>query len=97
MAVLHSIMYTCAADKILRGDMGITMTSKTLYELNEAVDNLQDGLSPPNLSLNMEDGRQSGNRASNLEEWNFYLQLVLDIVSKAPVLMVSERSNQASK
>ena len=72
--------------------MSVTITSKTLCELNEAVDNLQDGLSPPHLSLDMKDGRPSGSQASDLEEWNFYLQLVLDIVSKAPVLVVSRPS-----
>ncbi|XP_070174710.1 serine/threonine-protein kinase 11-interacting protein-like isoform X2 [Littorina saxatilis] len=74
------------ADNILSGTMGITITSRTLYELNEAVDNLQDGLSPPHLAAEVRG--QGGGRGSELEEWNYHLQLVLDIVSMAPVLVL---------
>ena len=72
--------------------MGITISSKTLHELNEAVDNLQNGLSPPHLSLHIDGSGQAGSRASDLEEWNFHLQLVLDIISKAPILVVSKKT-----
>ncbi|XP_076437348.1 uncharacterized protein LOC143276620 isoform X2 [Babylonia areolata] len=79
------------ADQILSAEMSVTIASTTLYELNKAVDDLQDGLSPPDLSVGVADnGDQSGPgvKATELEEWNFHLQLVLDVISKAPVLVL---------
>ena len=96
LLILLLCLIISAADKILTGEMSVTITTRTLCELNEAVDNLQDGLSPPHLSLDMKDGRPTGRQASDLEEWNFYLQLVLDIVSKAPVLVVSRPNHPPS-
>ncbi|KAL8608016.1 hypothetical protein ACOMHN_023832 [Nucella lapillus] len=80
------------ADEILVGKLSVTIASNTLYELNEAIDNLQDGLSSPSLALDVfgsgNGDHRSESRVSDLEDWNFHLQLVLDIVSEAPVLVL---------
>jgi uncharacterized protein (UPF0548 family) len=66
------------------------MSDSVLYQLNKAADNLQDGLSPADLSVSVGKGRQSREiSVSDIEEWNHHLQLVLDIMAKAPVLVVS--------
>ncbi|KAK7483010.1 hypothetical protein BaRGS_00025787 [Batillaria attramentaria] len=81
-------------DTVMRGETSLTMTAQMLCKLNDAIDNLQDGLSPPHLSLSVQDGRQERARAAELEDWNNHLQLLLDIISRTPVLTVYSGKEQ---
>lgn len=76
-------------DRIMRGETSITLTGKMLYDMNESLDNFQDGLSPQHLALSVQDGAVQGiMQAADLEAWNFHLRLLQDVVSRAPMLTV---------
>ena len=70
--------------------MGLSLSDVGLYELNTAVRNLKDGRYSPcifHLAM-LGDENLSETHVDQFEDWKFYLQLVMDIMSRNRVLEV---------